>query len=209
MINTLLTAFDGVEDMAWTDRYGGLVRIAERTIQDRDGKNIKELFPVTSTVSEAECWENGRYKELGPNSRYKSVMYFEQLGPIAADEQNISRGRTLFNFSTKLRLVCWVNYKKLGMASTDNLGALKVEALKNICSYKNIPAQTIYNKIKVSEPAIDSRDETIKAFTRFTNCQDQKLFFYPYDVFSITFKLSWTSPVDCGEAVTPGAEIEC
>ena len=54
------------------DRYGGLIRIARRLVEIGENENgpiyDEELFPVSSDVTEKECWEGGRYNDLRTSS---------------------------------------------------------------------------------------------------------------------------------------------
>lgn len=88
----------------YVDKLGGLVRPI--TFQ-RAGKNI--TIPVSITVDDPLACPDSTLLELVPNEAYRLIVYFEDRGLTP----NPSRTRGM-SYTSNIRLVCWVNTKKLG-----------------------------------------------------------------------------------------------
>src|SRR5689334_21492348 len=99
-----------IEDLVWLDNKFGLTRPAVIAVSNPlDGtKTLKKTFPVACNLSEDEC-SAGAYMDCVPTSKFTSLLYFEDNGVqiLGADDRWIQ-------FRSNLKLVCWLNGKKLG-----------------------------------------------------------------------------------------------
>ena len=83
------------------DRVAGLVRPVNVLVNE-----VQKRYPVAWDVSETDI-RKGRYIDLCPDSKHKSIMYFEDLGT-----QMILRKDNTQYFNSQLRLVGWLNSLK-------------------------------------------------------------------------------------------------
>lgn len=96
-----------IEDLDFVDKIAGLVAPLTFEINDKDNNPVQKTVPVACCVSADECTE-GAYNELMPNSKYKTVIYFEDEG--------VSFDRYESNwkyYQSTLRLVCWINIAEI------------------------------------------------------------------------------------------------
>ena len=90
-----------IDDLDWVDKIGGLVHPVTKG---------DKTFPV--------CLSSGDYDDLVPNSKKRSVVYFEESGGSSVSEMSSRRMR----IEIPLRLVCWYNLKRLNEnVSSNNL----------------------------------------------------------------------------------------
>ena len=91
-----------IEYLSFVDKIAGLVSTQYMTI---DG--VQKSYPVACCVTADDCKE-GAYNDLAPDSRYKTVIYFEDGGVSFVSEAGNFR-----HYRSRLRLVCWINVAKL------------------------------------------------------------------------------------------------
>lgn len=110
---------DDLETMSIVDRIAGLVIPVTRRISI-DGAQQNITFPIACTDDPDLCVRKGKYFDLLPGSAYSSVLYFEQVGNTAFDAfPDTFRGRVVpgeerMHWTAPVRLVGWINGKKLG-----------------------------------------------------------------------------------------------
>jgi hypothetical protein len=96
-----------IEGLDFVDKIAGLTAVTTFDIRGEDNKAVEKSFPIACCVTAADCKE-GAYNDLMPNSNYKTVIYFEDGGvSFIRSESNWKY------YSSKLRLVCWINIEKL------------------------------------------------------------------------------------------------
>src|SRR5688572_11995058 len=100
--------------LAFIDKLGGVVRVVTKNETDSNGRVVRKSFPVDCDVTNDDCLA-GKYTDLVPNSKYLSVAYFEDQGirPVTQDVKD-------FTFVASLKLICWLNLKKLGKSNCSN-----------------------------------------------------------------------------------------
>jgi hypothetical protein len=82
------------------DKCAGLIRPVTLMVGD-----VKKTYPVAWDVSHADL--KGRYNDLMPNSKYKSLMYFEDMGTTWLERKGDNQ-----YFDSRLRLIGWLNTSK-------------------------------------------------------------------------------------------------
>ncbi len=102
-IATILNTY--LSTLAFADRVAGVVKPITFFTGTAD-KPIKKTIPVDCGVSQPDCI-GGKYTDLVPNLKYKSIMYWEDNGV----KLNTSENQRDFNFTSSLRLITWINLK--------------------------------------------------------------------------------------------------
>ena len=59
--------------LPFVERYGGIAHPMTHTF----GGDAIKTFPVSMALTGAQCFDQGKYANLVPDDRYKSVSYFE------------------------------------------------------------------------------------------------------------------------------------
>lgn len=208
MVGTIIKRIhDTVTAMSWVDRYAGLVETVSR-----DGKDGRESYPVSCDVDMKKCWENNQYLDLMPNSTYKSVVYWEALtGLTNVYDTRISRDRHIITYESTVRLVAWLNMKKLGYDKLEGTSKLQQDAMVALnglsIGNENIGGVLMFGAAFTASEIL-RRDHAV-IFGKYHYGNKVDLFMYPYDFFAINFKIRIRLNHDCVPALVATAPIQC
>ena len=158
----------------WCDKIGGLAKIV--TIFDRDQNNNPTIkrFPVSCNTSLDEC-KQGRYSDLVPNSKLRSLFYFEDGGNTLQ-----KRYAESFEFVARLKLVGWINLSMFKLQErqctlSDRMVAQILKAMPD--NYINTG---IFTQMKIKFIGEDAKTPAI--FSRYTYSEEQTQYLlFPYD----------------------------
>lgn len=183
----------------FVEKIGGLVR--PLSFQQVDGdRSYNKTIPIDCGTTYTDCIK-GKYTDLVPNSKYKSIIYFEDGGTSFSSSEPRD-----FSFESRLKLVCWLNQKKLGKSAC----SISAVAILNIL--KIIPDghfnSTPYTRIRIQAVGQDAKSPAI--FSRYT--YDEKVLqylLYPFDYFALNLKINFTVPRSCIIDWTNGSETSC
>jgi hypothetical protein len=105
MINRLLAQQikPFIETVSFKDRVSGLVKTMEK--KSIDGKS-KLTFPASHDI-ESETKKPNEYLDMSPNSKYKSVIFFEDFSCRV-----LGQSKSNWQYQSLIRLVSWVNHQK-------------------------------------------------------------------------------------------------
>lgn len=172
-----------IECLDFVDKIAGLVQTVFLNITDESGVKVQKSFPVSCTTTVDDC-KNGLYNDLTPDSKYKTVIYFEDGG--------VTFNRREGNFicyTSRLKLVCWINVGK-NEACPDGVPCTQgAEFIKQIiCQLPEHPVNIspfarVY-PVVVSE---DIRSNSI--FSKYTyNEKQSQYLMYPFDYFAFNIE---------------------
>lgn len=218
MINAILGIIKpSITALSWIHRYAGIAITVtrERIVRDQNNEiqaTVSESFPIASDIDAKQCWENGLYLDLVPNDKYKSVIYWEDLTGLQESGQkiNLSGGRGYTGFQATLRMVCWLNLKKLGYTGSESISGIQQDAMKaiNAIDMSNITTPVRIRRLSMMVSDILPKDHTA-IFSRYSYAGDSSLFMYPCDFFAMNVKLQIQLANDCLPSLTPKSEIQC
>ena len=173
---------ESIEDLDFVDKIAGLVSTQYINIE-----GVTKSYPVACCVPDT-C-KTGDYNDLAPDSKYKSVIYFEDGG--------VSFVRAQGNFKyyqSRLRLVGWLNVKAiLGEECDASQCTYSSHAIMDIIRLlpefpQNIaPFTQVY--MEVTSQAV--RDKAIFSKYTYNELQTQYLM-SPYDYFSLEIETTFS-----------------
>lgn len=215
IIAPLKTAISGMDLFTTgTDtRLAGVTIPVTKT--DREGRIV--TFPVSCDADGTACYEQGRYFELLPNDRYRAVIYFEQLTDVRFTGYKPEGGKDrVMIYVTDIRLIGWLNAKKLGSADCSITDRVALEIITTLTATAgetsreagrfSVTDENFTNAIVEIVPIRQVRqDATI--FSRYT--LRETVLMYPWDYFAIDFTCYLYVGRNCFTPVAAGAEIEC
>ena len=190
-----------IEGLSFIDRIAGAVRVVSRQEEGSKSTIIKK-FPVDCGVSQADC-SSGKYVDLVPNSKYKSIHYFEDLG--VSRDGNDSK---TFSFESKLKLIGWLNQKKLGKTGCSVSHLAIAAILKQIPTRVFNDASTGFSRISITCDGIDPKNADIFSKYSYQEEVNQYLMF-PFDYYAINFTAQFTVPYQCIDAWVTSVETNC
>ena len=172
-----------ITGLNFVDHIGGIVKDLE---VNRDGtlNRYPNILNLTTL----------KHETFLPESKYKSVIFFEDNG--VTTEGNDNRYN---NYTANIRLIAWYNLPKINSAYTD--GALLTQTL-----IYNIP-DTLANSDYLTKIAIDVTGEVAKTkaiFGRYDFKEDKWQYLnYPYDYAGIDMIVKFSVPRNssCFDAV--------
>jgi len=222
-IKDLIEAIE-VDSSPLIEKYGGLVfpiSIQEEISRTDSGESIlkEKVFPVACGVSFQDCITNQRYQELSPNSRYKSIAYWEQLGDatINVTESRYAPKGNLITYDIPVRFVFWGNIAKLNINGTGQVDcsiaapiALKIQnTLFRRMGFEIPGTQYAGAKAEFTFQGQEQKDAT-KIFGRYSYGKElAKFLLFPYEFFSLKYLVRLRINRACVEAFTFGIPIEC
>jgi hypothetical protein len=172
-----------IENLDFVDKIAGLTAVTYFDMRDKDNNLVQKSFPIACCVSGEECLKEGAYNDLMPNSQYKTVIYFEDMGvSFVRSESNWKY------YTSNLRLVCWINVAKIllddcktGKACTMSAHIIAeiIRALPQFPSYHS-PFSHVYSEVVNQEVRSNS------IFSQYT--YDEKhiqYLMYPFDYFAL------------------------
>lgn len=178
-----------IEDLSFVDKIAGLTSVLTFDVKDKDNNIVQKTVPIACCVTADDC-KNGAYNELMPDSRYKTVIYFEDGG--------VSFERAESNwkyYRSTLRLVCWINIKEITGADCGcdespctyaaSIIAQIIRALPTFPE-RHAPFDHVYSEVTnqiVRSPAIFSAYTYDEKHTQYLMA--------PYDYFALTIDTSF------------------
>lgn len=194
-----------ITGLSFVERYGGHAYPVSFAVNGEGGASIKAM-PVSCGLNDARCLETGKYTHLVPDDRYKSVAYLEEQGPAS-----IVYGGAKANEITaiqRVRLVCWLNMRRMGY--DDCIGTMRfaAEALNAIKGRRAFTADAITGEMEINRASIMEKDPQ-RVFSRYSYSGLSWAFFWPYDFFAVEFEARVMVNAACFEGSTAQNEIEC
>ena len=180
---------DKISGLSWVDKLAGLVQTAQISVGD---PKIIKRFPISCNMKYLDICKTGIYDELFPNSRYKSVIYFEDGGCVVEKSQ----GERIY-FISRLRLVCWLNTKSLHIECSESyLYIIDLFKVLNISPF-NLD-YFIGVDIVITSEAV--RDSTI--FSKYTYDEKRTQYLlYPFDFFALDIQVKFALTASCFEDI--------
>ena len=96
-----------IENLDFVDKIAGLTSVATFDIRGKDNESIEKTVPIACCETADDCKE-GAYNDLMPDSKYKTVIYFEDNG-VSFER---AEGKWKY-YVSELRLVCWINVARI------------------------------------------------------------------------------------------------
>lgn len=97
-----------LQSFSYVEKLAGMVR---PVTHERAGGKV--TIPVASNVEDVLQCGDSTLLDMVPDERYRAIVYFEDMG--LAQVKSRTRG---ISWTSRLRLVCWLNTAKLGGGST-------------------------------------------------------------------------------------------
>jgi len=177
-----------IEGLDFVDKIAGLTSVALMTVTDEAGNKVEKRLPIAccTTVEDCKC---GAYNDLCPDSKYKSVLYFE--------DQGVSFLKYEGNFKwyqSNLRLVCWLNVALIdanccadGIACTLSSKVI-AQIIRAMPTHPedHSPMMRLYSEIT------DQIVRSSAIFGQYTyNEKQTQYLMYPYDYFALNIRTTF------------------
>lgn len=190
-----------IKDLAWADKTAALIRVATRTTES----GVRQYFPVACQLTEAEC-NAGRYQDLMPDDRKKSVMYFEDNGGV----QYKRKAGSVDIYEAHLRLVGWLNIKLLGQTDCSITAGAIGDILRALPGKVAPAVASTYGLSNVLIHYAGEAKKDVNIFSKYSYNEAQTQYLlYPYDYFALEFSVEFSMNKECLPTLTPGTVNNC
>ena len=176
-----------IAGLDFVDKISGLVSAQSISVGKGDDI-VTKTYPVACCTT-ADCCKSGAYNDLCPDSKYKTVIYFEDGGV------SFERAESNWKYYTSnLRLVCWINVAKIlnDCCYTEDTCTLSAHLITEII--RELP-EFPYNEAPFSRLYFEVTDQVIRnnsIFSAYTYNEKQvQYLMYPYDYFALDIKASF------------------
>lgn len=186
--NILKTRIEGLD---FVDKIAGLTKPITINVTGPENKLVPKVLPISCDITADQCIK-GRYQDLIPQSKYASIIYFEDQGTTM-----VYKEKRWVAFNSRLNLVCWMNLQKLAESSVCTTSAQVLLSILNTLPEFPI-GDDIYREI-----TIRSISEAIKSnaiFSKYT--YDEKTtqyLMYPFDYFMLNLSVDYKINLACVE----------
>jgi hypothetical protein len=198
-----------ISDLPFIDQLAGLVQTVEIEIfaDQADNQTAKVVvarkrFPVSYDVIRGDTNVRGLEKNLAPDSSKKSITYFEDYG-----SQLIGHSAGYSDYESKLRVVCWLNRKRLVGETYSEITAVCVNSLVSKLCAKPFN-YGLFSRVIVKVLAIPAQDKGI--FGRYT--YDEVVNQYlrpPYEFFAMDLSVKYRIADSCINEIDFTIEKTC
>ena len=197
-----------ITGLNFIERYGGIVRPVTRMGMGEEDKPYSDVFPVSCYVSEADCFDGSRERDLVPNEAYKSVAYWEPITGSSIIESGPRGNQWMITLS--MRFACWLNFAKLGMNDCHATDLIELYLIKQVHAQhgqvKTISGYTF--RVDVAGFRSVQRAANV-VFAPYTYAGQQWAFSWPYGFFAVDFQFKLQLAAGCITAPVLGDEISC
>ena len=178
-----------ISTLSWIDKIGGVVTPLK--IKKKNGTaTIEKIIPVCYNDSKTTC-EISDYIDYCPNSKFKSVSYFE-----VTSMSELDRFSKYSTYEADIRFVCWVNLPLINSTLTPD-NTLLYEVLTVLP--KKISNTTPFVFASITGLNISRNADIFNAYS-YDEAENQYLI-YPFDYFAINMTLTFRVP-NCVTPVT-------
>lgn len=204
MYNIIANTIKDSLSLDYLERVGGLVQKAQRPEFDATGKEISRFtFPIECGKPIGECWRPGaKYSDLCPNDKYTGMAYFEAIPPLLFRGYKDGK-RRIMQFGGTLRLVVWLNFKKMGVVDCGVTDRVALEVFGQLTSnlggedgFFEVTDENFTNaQVLLSVRQYLLRD--MRIFEQYSYSQFLENLFYPFDFFAFDLDVVLEVGRDC------------
>lgn len=173
---------DEIDSLNWVDKIKGVVKPLKVKIKGGEEK----IYPICLNTDPTLC-NSSTYTDLVPDSSKMSIIYFEDGGT-----EVIESGCKYTDLESSLRLVCWLNLRKINADFTDALN-IKLNLINTIPA--DIANTDWVTKIRVMFEGEEEKSAGIFSEYTYDEAENQYLI-YPYDFFALNYRVKYSMPMD-------------
>lgn len=177
-----------LQGFSYVEKLAGLVRPVTHE------RGSKVTIPVASNVEDVLQCGDSTLLDMVPDERYRAIVYFEDMG--LAQVKSRTRG---ISWTSRLRLVCWLNTAKLGGGATtgDQVAQQFMHALSSHL-YNSGPFIGVRHRIT----GMPTKGSSL--FSQYTYPDSARQYLmHPFDAFGIDIETEFRIKPGCEPEVNP------
>lgn len=187
-----------ITPLIFTDTVAGCVTTISQNVPGLNNKIQVKKFPAYYNDILDLCSNYKTYKDLIPNSKKKSILYFEESGV-----QGLSSDAHYNYIRANIKLIFWCNLKNINKLYIDSY-LLKQAIIKSIPDVlPNIADR--FSFIRATLKGEDKKDVAI--FNKYSYNEEEKQYLiYPFDYFSLNYQIDFYENKYCEEQIVLNPE---
>lgn len=167
-----------IDAVNFADLTAGIVTVATKNQMSENG-TVNKIFPIYEQ-DHTTCSQQD-YVTLIPDEKYRSIIYFEEIGNTITSQTNYE-----IKITSDVRIICWFNTKKIGDFSTDVLLRLVAQAIPDtIADFDDI------ENIRVTLSGIPNKSPSIFSAYTYSEAERQYLLF-PFDYGALNYTITYS-----------------
>lgn len=188
-----------IEPLSFAGKVAGLVRPITRMMGPA-GQMKPKTFPVGCDVEDPLACDEKTFRDLVPSGQYMSIIYFEDRGAMPKRTRP-QMGRW---YTSKLRLVCWMDTKKIGEVCTIGSSVQEeVQAAIEVAGYNSDQYIGIRHRVSGIAP------KSPAIFSQYTYDEVNRQFLHwPFDYFGLDIDTDFRLNMNCVQSIVP-EETQC
>lgn len=179
--------------LVFVDKLFGMVQTGEKSEVNDNGGTVRKRFPIAiEHVVEGVCISQ---EQLAiPDSSRKGILYFED-GGTNPDGRVRSGGQ--YQFTSSVRLVVWINRKKVTSETYIEISALAIaDLIEKLGVDTNPKSEGVFSNVSVSVSGIPRQDAGI--FSRYTYDETVTQFLRPpFEFFALDLAVKYSINPKC------------
>lgn len=190
-------------NLPYIDKSTGIVQVLQRPI-NKAGVTEYIKIPVSTLATSQECGAADTAAiDLVPDERYKGILYFEDKGTGLSTRRSSTQ-----EYKSDMRLVCWLNTKKINGGIADMTIASKAmnDMITLLTSSKIVGSPFI--NIRVAVTRIPDINANLFSAYDYDEKRTQYLF-YPFDYFAIDFNIVFSLARGCRPEIDVTTPPKC
>lgn len=181
--------------IVFADKFLGLVQTVEKVDTDVNQNPVRKRFPVATEILTDLDGNCRNFEEMAiPDSSLKGIAYFEDNGTFSDSR---SRSGNLFQFTSNLRLVVWINRWLVTSSVYSEITALAIaDLIEKLEVDRNPKTEGMFVNLSVSVQRIPSQDAQI--FSKYT--YDEAVTQYlrpPFEFFALDLVCKYSINPNC------------
>ncbi len=194
--------------LPYIDKFGGVVQTLQKVIPMEGEKPIIKRIPFSNVHQTQPCEliEMERVNvQFIPEAKLKGMLYFEDNG-LSMD--NAKPSSSLNFYRSRLRLVVWLNQKKISPNFDIGLAAIAMNEMIGMLSITHYSNTDIFKNIRVTVSSIPPA--TASLFSEYDyNEKESQFLLPPYDFFAIDLEIRFGVPKGCKFEYLPSEPQTC
>lgn len=188
-----------INTLPFLDQYAGVVKPIK--YKSAATNNVEKTFPASCKSTLEEC-ESGKYYELVPDSKKKSVLYLEDKGA-----RFIKKDGPFVSWQASYDLVCWLNKDLLGFTGCSYSAIAIMGIIDKLPDIPfNVPNKYQQVKISVIGQAPKSQDPFAKY--KYDETITQYLL-HPFDYFVLQMVVDFNIDKRCVNTAAIQTPVQC
>lgn len=184
MITAISEIFcDKIKTLPFVEKISGAVQLLTF---EQEGKTYS--YPAQRKITLEDC-KNGRYLDLFPDSKVKSILFIEDLGSRVIKTDGYKQ-----NWRSSVNIVCWLNLPLLGF---DGAYYKPIAIQSILASLPAVPFNDgVFSKIKFN--VTGELPMGTDPFEKYNFSQSiMQYLMYPFDSFVLTADFEWELNTKC------------